>query len=171
MKRLVSTFGRFAAGVSTLSLAAVFCLFIVGVGLRYLFDKPVSWIDEAVTVLTVWSVLWTGAFRLRWSEHIAFDILFVSASAKTQRAMLLVVCTAFVLLMSAAMPAMTDYTLFLWRERTDMLEMRLDFVYAIFPVFFAVIIIRLIASIAGLVGRNWRPEVTQWGGRTDKEQP
>jgi TRAP-type C4-dicarboxylate transport system permease small subunit len=105
----------------------VFVLFIYGVGMRYLLNRPVSWTDEAVTVLMAWSVLWTGAFVLRWSEHISFDIVFINLAPKRQRLMLLVGNSVFVILMLAALPGMVDYTLFLWREKTDMLEMRLDF--------------------------------------------
>ena len=133
---------RLAQAVSTLSLGAVFVLFIYGVGMRYLLNRPVSWTDEAVTVLTVWSVLWTSAFVLRWSEHISFDIVFVNLAPARQRLMLLVANVAFVVLMLMALPGMVDYTLFLWREKTDMLEMRLDFVYAIFPIFFIAIVLR-----------------------------
>jgi len=162
-------FDRFAAAVSAASLGAVFVLFIYGVAMRYLFDRPISWVDEAVTVLTVWSVLWTAAFRLRWSEHIAFDVIFVNLSPRAQRRMLGVVLSLFVALMLAALPGLIDYTLFLWRERTDMLGMRLDVVYAVFPAFFVVVVIRLLASLARLAGARWRNELEAWGGAAADE--
>ncbi|MCY7305855.1 MAG: TRAP transporter small permease subunit [Rhodoferax sp.] len=159
-----SRFRRLAVAVSTLSLAMVFVLFIYGVGMRYLFGRPIGWVDEAVTVLSVWSVLWTAAFVLRWHEHISFDIVFINLAPRRQRAMLLVVNTVFVALMLAALPGMVDYTLFLWREKTDMLEMRLDFVYAIFPVFFIAIVLRQLASIWRLLSPRWEQELNQWTG-------
>lgn len=152
-----------------LSLCVVFCLFIYGVAMRYLFNRPVSWVDEAVTVLMVWSVLWTAAFNLRWSEHISFDVLFIHVRPQAQRWMLILVSALFVLLMLMALPGLVDYTLFLWRERTDMLGMRLDFVYAIFPLFFAVIVLRLLLSMRRLLGRHWHNELQRWGGGTDGE--
>lgn len=155
---------RAAAGVSTLSLGVVFVLFIFGIGMRYLFDRPVGWIDEAVTVLSVWSMLWTAAFVLRWSEHISFDIVFVNVAPPRQRLMLLVAHVAFVALMLSALPGMVDYTLFLWRERTDMLQMRLDFVYAIFPIFFIVIVLRQMRTIWRLASAGWRTEIADWTG-------
>jgi len=156
---------RLADAVSTWSLGLVFVLFIYGVGMRYVLNRPVSWTDEAVTVLTVWSVLWTGAFVLRWSEHISFDILFVNLAPPRQRKMLLAGNGAFVLLMLAALPGMVDYTLFLWREKTDMLQLRLDFVYAIFPVFFIAILLRQLLSIRRLLSSGWRAEVDRWCGQ------
>lgn len=160
---------RLAQGVSTLSLGVVFVLFIGGVGMRYLLDRPVSWIDEAVTVLSVWSMLWTAAFVLRWSEHISFDIVFVSLAPPRQRLMLLVANVAFVALMLSALPGMVDYTLFLWREKTDMLEMRLDFVYAIFPVFFTAIILRQLRTIWRLMSSRWKTELGDWTGEPTED--
>jgi TRAP-type C4-dicarboxylate transport system permease small subunit len=160
---------RLAEAVSTLSLGVVFVLFIYGVGMRYLFNRPISWTDEAVTVLAVWSVLWTGAFVLCWSEHISFDIVFVNLAPKRQRLMLLIGNAAFVVLMLAALPGMVDYTLFLWREKTDMLEMRLDFVYAIFPIFFIGIVVRQLLSLWRLMSPRWPAELARWTG-DDREQ-
>ena len=162
---------RLADAVSTLSLGVVFILFIYGVGMRYLLNRPVSWTDEAVTVLAVWSVLWTGAFVLRWSEHISFDIVFVNLAPKRQRLMLLVGNTAFVVLMLAALPGMVDYTLFLWREKTDMLEMRLDFVYAIFPIFFIAIVVRQLLSLWRLMSPRWQAELARWTGDDQRKSP
>lgn len=159
---------RLAEAVSTVSLGVVFLLFIYGVGMRYLLNRPVSWTDEAVTVLMVWSVLWTAAFVLRWSEHISFDIVFVNLAPKRQRWMLLVANLAFVALMLAALPGMVDYTLFLWREKTDMLEMRLDFVYAIFPIFFIAIVLRQVRSLWRLMSSRWQDELANWTG-ADRE--
>ena len=162
---------RLAEAVSTLSMGVVFVLFIYGVGMRYLLNRPVSWTDEAVTVLMVWSVLWTGAFVLRWSEHISFDIVFVNLAPERQRQMLLVGNLAFVILMFAALPGMVDYTLFLWREKTDMLEMRLDFVYAIFPIFFMAIVVRQLLSLWRLMSPHWPTELARWTGDDQRESP
>jgi TRAP-type C4-dicarboxylate transport system permease small subunit len=146
-----------------LGLGIVFALFIYGVAMRYLFNRPVSWVDESVTILMVWSVFWTAAFNLRWSEHIAFDVIFMHVRPAVQRVMLIVVSTLFVALMLIALPGLIDYTLFLWRERTDMLGMRLDFVYAIFPLFLGVIVLRLLLSMRRLLGSQWRHELRRWG--------
>lgn len=162
---------RLAEAVSTLSLGVVFVLFIYGVGMRYLLNRPVSWTDEAVTVLMVWSVLWTGAFVLRWSEHISFDIVFVNLAPKQQRRMLLAGNCAFVILMLAALPGMVDYTLFLWREKTDMLQMRLDFVYAIFPIFFMAIVVRQLLSVRRLLSPRWPAELARWTGEGQRDSP
>ncbi len=135
---------RRAAGfIAAWSLGLVFALFIAGIGMRYLANRPLSWIDEAVTLLSVWSTFWTAAVVLKWPEHIAFDVVFTNLRPAMQRLCLLLGIAGFILLMGAAMPGMIDYTLFLWRERTDAMQLRLDWVYAIFPLFFAVVLARL----------------------------
>jgi len=170
-ERLSSGARRWAQWVSIAGLAAVFVVFIYGVGMRYLFNRPVGWADEVVTLLAVWTVLWTAAFVLRWSEFISFDVLFVSLKPGAQRLMLLVANSAFALLMLAALPAMIDYTLFLWREKTDMLELRLDFVYAIFPVFFIGIVVRQLLTIRRLLSAHWQQELLKWKGEDSPTAP
>lgn len=156
---------RRAAGIiAALSMLAIFVLFVFGVGMRYLANRPQNWVDESVTLLSVWSTFWTAAFVLKWPEHIAFDVVFNHLSAERQRFCLLAGALAFVLLIGAAMPGMVDYTLFLWRERTDALQWRLDYVYSIFPVFFAVVLIRLLLVVKALAGPGWRAELARWAG-------
>lgn len=158
------TFHRAAAFIAAWSLAVVFALFIFGVGMRYLANRPIAWIDEAVTLLSVWSTFWTAAFVLKWPEHIAFDVIYANVKPALQRLSLLTVCTAFVLLMGAAVPGMIDYTQFLWRERTDAMQIRLDWAYSIYPIFFVVIIARLGLVIRNLISSRWQDELDRWSG-------
>ena len=123
--------------------------------------------DEAVTLLSVWGTFWTAAFVLKWPEHIAFDVLFNAMAPERQRFWLLGGCIAFIVLVGAAMPGMVDYTLFLWRERTDARLLRLDYVYSIFPFFFAVVLLRLALVVRELAGAGWRRELARWSGEED----
>lgn len=162
--RFLQRFQRMAGYVSAWSIGIVFGLFMAGITMRYVFNRPVSWIDEAVTLLSVWSTFWTAAFVLKWPDHIAFDVVYANLRPAIQRAFLIVGIAAFLVLMGAAMPGMVDYTLFLWRERTDALLLRLDWVYAIFPAFFLVILLRLAVSLKALLSARWPDEVAHWSG-------
>ncbi len=166
--------GRFHQAASFLaawSLGSVFALFISGIAMRYIFHTPVAWIDEMVTLLSVWSTFWTAAFVLTWSEHIAFDVLFAHVQPALQRYALLVGGTAFIVLMSAAVPGMIDYTLFLWRERTDAMQLRLDWVYAVYPAFFIVVIIRFALSLRRLLSPHWQDELIRWDSSASGDEP
>lgn len=164
---MLGSMRRAAGFLAALCMALVFALFVFGVGMRYLANRPLPWIDEAVTLLSVWGTFWTAAFVLKWHEHIAFDVLFGAMSPEKQRAWLLCGCVAFILLVGAAMPGMVDYTLFLWRERTDAMLLRLDFVYSIFPFFFAVVLLRLVLVARNLAGAGWREELARWAGEEE----
>jgi len=168
--RVLESFRRIAAVVAAWSIGIVFALFVAGVAMRYLLNRPQSWIDEMVTLLTVWSTFWTAAFVLKWPEHIAFDIVYAHVSAGMQRLFLLVGLVGFCALMLAAMPGMIDYTMFLWRERTDSMQLRLDWVYAVFPLFFAVIIVRMLFAIRKLASRDWRHETARWSSGQSETQ-
>ncbi len=159
---------RVAGIIAAWSIGAIFVLFMIGIGMRYLANRPVSWIDEAVTLLSVWSTFWTAAFVLKWPEHIAFDVLYANVKPATQRLFLITGMVAFIVLMGAAMPGMVDYTLFLWRERTDALQLRLDWVYSIFPIFFAVVLLRMTWSVKALVSSGWKAEVSHWSGNEEE---
>jgi TRAP-type C4-dicarboxylate transport system permease small subunit len=160
---------RFASMIAAVSFAVVFALFILGVFMRYVMGRPLSWIDEAVTILSVWSTFWTAAFVLRWPDHISFDIVYANINPVLKRLFLIVGLTGFIALMAAAMPGMVDYTLFLWRERTDSMQMRLDWVYSVFPAFFAIVLLRMAYSLWRLASGTWRSEVAAWDGATESE--
>ncbi len=170
-RQFLDTFRRIAGVIAAYSIGIVFVLFVTGVAMRYVFHRPQSWIDETVTLLTVWSTFWTAAFVLKWPEHIAFDIVYAHVSPRLQRIFLLAGLCAFCALMLAAMPGMIDYTLFLWRERTDSMQLRLDWVYAIFPLFFVVIIVRMLFAIRKLASRDWRQETAHWSSDQTGDQP
>ncbi len=162
LRQLLNRARQAAAWIAAWSLGVVFALFIYGVAMRYLFNRPQGWVDEAVIILSVWSTFWTAALVLRWPENIAFDVLFVNLRPAAQRAALLLGCLAFVALMGSVLPGLVDYTLFLWRERSDTLQLRLDVVYAIFPAFILIIVLRLCFTIAALAGPGWRDELSRW---------
>lgn len=166
--RKLEIFRHSAGVIAAWSLGIVFFLFMVGVGAR-LLNRPISWIDEAVTLLSVWSTFWTAAFVLRWPDHIAFDIVYTHVAPQKQRMFLIIGLIAFCALMGAAMPGMVDGTLFLWRERTDTLLLRLDYVYAIFSFFFLVILLRMLFSVRRLLSRDWRTELDRWSGEPSSE--
>jgi TRAP-type C4-dicarboxylate transport system permease small subunit len=157
-------FQRATEAISALCMLAVFALFVIGIGMRYLANRPLAWIDEAVTLLSVWGTFWTAAFVLKWPEHIAFDVVFSNLRPGVQRWSLLVGSIGFVVLMGAALPGLVDYTLFLWRERTDAMQLRLDWVYSIFPIFFVVVLVRLAWSLRQLASPGWKDELARWTG-------
>ena len=164
MQHRIGWMRKTALAIGAGCLAAVFVLFLLGIGMRDRANRPLSWIDEAVTILSVWGTFWTAACVLRWPEFIAFDVLFNGLSPARQRLCLAVGAGSFIVLIGAALPGMVDSTLFLWRERTDAMQLRIDVVYSIFPFFLSVLLVRLCLTVRALIGPDWQRELSRWTG-------
>jgi len=134
---------RIAHGLAMTGMFAVFAIFIFGVAMRHL-GRPQSWVDEVVTILTVWVVFFTSAFVLKWRDFIAFDMLFQALPPKGQRLAMVIASLGFVAVIGYIFPVIVDYVLFMRVMTTDMVEIRLDYVYSIFLAFLAGICVRLL---------------------------
>ena len=87
-------------------------------------------------------MFWGGAFCLRPSDHIRFDVLYLSVSRPTPRifgalAALLIVA-AFVI---SFLPTV-DYVWFYKIKRSNTLGIRLHYVFSIYLLFMIVIVVR-----------------------------
>lgn len=164
LKRL----GSVAEVVSAVLFAAIFVIFIAAITARYVFNRPLPWADELNVILLLWMTFWTGAFVTRDREHVVFDLVYERLGGEGKRAMLLVGAVGFGAFFAAALPTIWGYVAFLWRERTSVLEWRLDYVYSCFALFIAVTVQRLAWNAAILCGRSWRRVVAAQSG--DGEQ-
>jgi TRAP-type C4-dicarboxylate transport system permease small subunit len=144
---------------TTLIFAAIFAIFIYAIVQRYVFGHPVAWADELNIILLLWVMFLGGALVLRDDDHVAFDIVWNAVRPPTRRVMGIVAAVAFGALFLAALPGTLSYIAFLWRERTTVLEWRLDWVYSCFVLFFVSIILRFGAALVRLLGPHWRQEV------------
>ncbi len=145
-----------AALICTLLFAAIFVIFLIAIFMRYVMQQPVAWADELNIILLLWVMFIAGALVLRDKEHVAFDIAWNAAPPKGRRAIGIVAALAFGGLFLAALPGTWGYITFLWRERTTVLEWRLDLVYSCYLIFFIAIIIRFGAQLVRLLGPRWR---------------
>ncbi len=145
--------------VVTVLFAAIFVIFMYSIFMRYIMHRPVAWADELNIILLLWVMFLGGAVVLRDNEHVAFDILWQAVSPPVRRVMGIVAAVLFGGLFLAALPGTYNFITFLWREKTTVLEWRLDIVYFCFVLFIASIIIRFGAQLVRLLGKDWRKEV------------
>lgn len=148
-----------AEAIGVALFAAMFATFIAGVAMRYAAGRPLTWSDEICVVLLLWSTFWAASFVVRIGEHVTFDILYEAAAPRWRRVMALAATLGFGALLLAALPATYGYVAFLWRETTPTLRLRLDYVYACFPLFLAVIGARLLWRGGRLARRDWERRV------------
>ncbi|MFZ2650094.1 MAG: TRAP transporter small permease [Burkholderiaceae bacterium] len=148
---------RFAQGVGAALFAALFLVFIVQIVARFGFDRPLPWTDELAVVLYVWVILWAAAFIVAEREHVAFDLVWNAAGARTRRAMRIAGHLILGGLAAWALPGSWDYVHFMRREGTPVLGVPFMFVFLPFVALLASIAVRS----AWAVWRAWRGEEPQ----------
>ena len=150
---------RVAEAIACIMFAAVFLIFVYKIAMRYLAHDAVAWADEISVVLFVWIVFWANAFVVEDRRQITFDLFYrhLGPGGRRAAAMLRLVVVAGLFICAA--PGAIDYIQFLWRERTPVLQWRLDIVYSCFGIFMLAVILRSAWRLVGLAGRNWRAHI------------
>jgi C4-dicarboxylate transporter DctQ subunit len=126
-------------------LVAMFLCFILQIVARYVFNYPLGWTDEVSVLCWIWCVLWGAAFVLRERDEVRFDIIYSSASEKTRRIFTIITGVSVIVLFAVALPAVIAYVTFLKVERSAYLGVRLDYLYSIYVLFSAGVIVRYAA--------------------------
>jgi TRAP-type C4-dicarboxylate transport system permease small subunit len=152
-----------ARSVAGFGFVAIFLVFVAAVAMRYLFREPIQWADEFVTVAAMWVIFWSAAFVLRDREHVAIDAVHDALPQQGRRIGRIVAALVLGGLFAAALPPVLDYVLFLWRQRTNILEWRLDIVFLCFPLFLAAAVARAAWEVVRLLGPGWRAHVARAG--------
>lgn len=145
---------RLALVIGVVGFAATFAVFIYSIAARHLFDQPQTWADEVVSIANTWLVFWTSAFVLKWSDFIAFDVMYKQVPKSTRRWIVLSGALIFLTVIIASLWYVVDFVMFMAISTTDMLRIPLDYVYAIFVVFLIVICVRLVIFCLRLIFGN-----------------
>jgi TRAP-type C4-dicarboxylate transport system permease small subunit len=156
--RRLSWPARVADGLACAMFAAVFLIFIYKIIMRYVAHDAVAWADEISVVLFIWIIFWANAFVVEDRRQITFDLVYRHLGPHGQRAAAMLRLAIIGGIFVYAAPGAIDYILFLWRERTPVLQWRLDIIYACFGVFLVAVILRSAFGLVGLARRDWR----QW---------
>lgn len=144
-----------ADNVTAALLAAMFGIFLIQIGARYLFNHPLGWTLEVCLTLWLWLVLWGGAVSLGERDHVRFDILYEAGSARLRRVFALVSAVAIAAGFLAALPATYDYVTFYKIKKSASLRIRLDVVFGVYLVFAVAVIVRYaMRAAAVLSGRD-----------------
>lgn len=155
-------FHRFSKGAEWLTVAmfiGIFVLFVVTVFQRYVLAQPVNWVDEVILILFLWSTFLTEALVLSEREQVTFDVVWDMAGPRVRRAIGLLASVLVVVLFVLAAPTIWSYVTFLWREKTNALEWRLDWVYSCFLIYWVAVIVRSIDKLLLLSSSRWSEHV------------
>ena len=132
-------------------LAVMFLSFMLQIISRYVFNNPIGWTLELCLTMWLWLVFWTSAFCLDDRDHVRFDMLYLMANRRLRRIFALVTAVAIAGGILAALPATLDYITFYKIKKSAVLRWRLDYVFSIYGVFAAVVILRYIWRAVALI--------------------
>ena len=150
---------QMADWIACAMFAAVFVIFNYKIFTRYFEHDEAVWADEVLVILFIWIIFWAQAFVVREHDQISFDIVvrLLPAQGKRIAALLRNILIGGVFLW--ALPGSLGYILFLWRERTPVLNLPLDWVYSCFGIFLIAVIVRSLLSVRQLFGARWRDHI------------
>ena len=142
--------------VCTLLFAAVFVIFLYKIVMRYAFGHAVAWGDEVTIVFFIWIIFLANSFLVPDRRQIAFDLVDRNLSASGRRLAAFVRLTLIGAILVWSLPGALSYIQFLWRERTPVLQWRLDFVYSCFGIYLVATILRIGYRLVALSRADWR---------------
>lgn len=142
MKQLLTGLRHLTESVAAAMLAALFAVFLVQIAARYFLNVPMGWTVEVCLTLWLWLVFWGGAFCLRPSDHIRFDVLYLSVGRPTQRVFGAVAALLIVAAFAVSFLPTVDYVAFYKIKRSNTLGIRLHYVFSIYILFMIVVIAR-----------------------------
>lgn len=144
-------FKRWLDHVGGLLFLALFVVFILQIGARFLWNQPLPWTDELAVVLYLWVIFWACAFMVPASSHVSVDILIQHLPA----ALRIWFQTAGQLMLGGlalwALPASWDYVWFMRREATAVMGLPLFWVFLPFLVALLMMVIKTLHSVWQLV--------------------
>jgi TRAP-type C4-dicarboxylate transport system permease small subunit len=142
---------RRAENVMAVLLGLMFVAFLLQIVFRYFFNLPVGWTSELTVATWLWLVLWGSAFVLNEDEEIRFDLLYSALGRRARRVMGILAGIALVVLYGMSFPAAWSYVTFMKVERSSYLHVRLDWMYSIYLLFIAAVLVRYLWILWRLV--------------------
>ncbi|KPL53687.1 hypothetical protein ABB55_16915 [Prosthecomicrobium hirschii] len=142
MRAVIHFLHKRAENVLVILMAVMFAAFIVQIGSRYVFNAPVDWAYEVILDTWLWAVFWGAAFLLDDRDHVKFDVIYNAGRERTRRIYALISAVLLAGGFLASAPATWDYISFKAIRSSDMLGIRLDFLFSVYLAFLAGMVVR-----------------------------
>ncbi len=133
---------RCANAIGGALFLTLFAVFIIQIGARFGFNRPLPWTDEAAVILYIWVILWAAAFVVPQREHVVFDLVWNSVGHRARQVMAITGNLLVGGLALVGLPATWDYVHFMQREGTPVLEVPLMWVYMPLVLLMAALVVR-----------------------------
>ena len=145
--------------IGTVSYGVLFLTFIFQVAMRFLFNKPLTWSDELIVILYVFSMFWAGAFLLREKEHVMLDLVYEHLPPQGKRGFQIAYALIIGGLFLWAVPDSYSYVRFMMRESTPVLDVPFGYVFFPFILFLLSTGLSYVRKLVVLIGPRWRSEI------------
>lgn len=146
MKSIFTWLERRADNVAVALLTATFVIFILQIVSRYVIRQPLGWTLEACLLCWLWLVFWSGAFTLNDHDHVRFSVISDAVGTGTRRIFGILAGLCIIAALAMSLPATLDFVTFMAIEKTSLLKIGFDQVFAIYLVF----------AVATIVRYGWR---------------
>lgn len=149
LRRVDRALARIEDGLLIVMVAVIAILLGVGVVLRYVFNDPLTWSEEFVVTLFVWSVMLGVPSALRARMHIRIDVLILRLGHAARRRLgaLAVACGAVILV--AAIYAGWVHAAGVWGSHTPMLGYSVGWIFVSMPIGFALALFHAAMILVG----------------------
>jgi TRAP-type C4-dicarboxylate transport system permease small subunit len=148
-----------AEAVAAAIFALLFLTFVVQVGMRFLFDRPLAWSDELIMILYILMVFWGAATLLKEKDHVMLDLVYAALPPLGQRIFAIVGAGLTASLLLVLLPEAFDYVRFMHRENTPVLDIPFSMVFAPFLLFVALVASRYVVKFVRLLGSGWKQQL------------
>ena len=109
MSTLLKWFTRGAEFIAAMSLAAIFVTFLLQILFRYVpFLEPIGWSVVLTSLLWVFVIFFGCSFLVRESDHVTFDVLYLSASRPVRKILALITAVLMIGAMLYSLPAIWE---------------------------------------------------------------
>lgn len=142
MTKILNWMKGAADNIAAGMLAVMALTFVTQIASRYLLAEPLGWTVELLLTLWLWLVFWTGAFCVKESDHIRFDVLCLATPRKVQRIFAIIAAVGVVVGFAYSFLPTLDYITFYKIKKSAIMKIRLDYVFSIYGVFVVAIVVR-----------------------------
>ncbi|MEL7343874.1 MAG: TRAP transporter small permease subunit [Pseudomonadota bacterium] len=109
MNTLIKWFTRGAEFIAAMALAAIFVTFLLQILFRYVpFLEPIGWTVVLISLLWVFVIFFGCSFIVRESDHVTFDVLYLSAPRKLRSVFALITAVLMVAAMLYSLPSVWE---------------------------------------------------------------
>lgn len=159
VKKLLKSFNLFAEIVGVFWFLVMFITFLLQVFTRYVLNDPLGWTTELCLIAFLWFAFWSGGLLVRPSDQVRFDLLYSMAGPKTRRLLAIATTLSIAIVFLLGLPANVDFVTFMKIDVTSVMEIRFDYVFAVFIVFMVALVVRGLLRTARLMRSDWQDEL------------